>query len=63
MNKRANRILEIIWLIVALLGLGAAIHKNIHNGFRESLLFFLITLIAAAMFLMRRKLRKRSEQS
>jgi hypothetical protein len=60
MNKRINRILEIVWLVLALLGLGAAIHKSVTMGVRESSLFFLITLVAAAMYMMRRNLRLRN---
>ncbi len=61
MNKRTNRILEILWLIVAFLGLGAAIHKTVNVGLKESALFLLITFIAAAMFMIRRGMRKKSQ--
>ncbi len=58
--KRINRILEWIWLVVGLLSLGAAIHKSIHTGIRESIGFYLITLIAAVMYMIRRNLRRRA---
>jgi hypothetical protein len=55
-----NRILEIIWLIVAMLSIVAGIHKTyVDSGFRESYLFFIITFIAVLMYLFRRKLRKK----
>jgi hypothetical protein len=59
MNRRTNRILEIFWMLTAILSLGAAIHRSLFTGFRESLLFFLITIIATAMFMLRRSMRKK----
>jgi pilus assembly protein TadC len=61
MNRRIHRILEVLWLGVALLSMGAAIHKSISAGFRDSVIFFLITFIAAVMYMLRRNLRKKSE--
>ena len=61
MNRRTHRILEILWLVVALLSLGAAIHKSISTSFRESAILLLITFVAAAMYMLRRNLRKKSE--
>jgi len=60
MNKKSNRLLETFWLVAAFLSLGAAIHKSIFTGIRESSLFYLITIIAAAMYMMRRSLRKKN---
>jgi hypothetical protein len=61
MNKKTNRILEILWMVVTLLSLGATIHRIINAGLRESALFLLITFIASAMYMVRRGLRKRSQ--
>ena len=52
---------EVFWLITAVLGLGAAIHKSIFAGIRESALFILITIIAFVMFMIRRSIRKREK--
>jgi hypothetical protein len=60
MNRRTHRILEILWLVVAILGLGAAVHKTVTTGLRESAVFYLISFIAAAMFMIRRGMRKRT---
>jgi len=59
MNKRTNHILEIFWLIVAILSLFAGIHQTVTQGFGESWLFFLITLVGFMMFFLRRNLRKK----
>ena len=53
--------LEILWLTVAILSLGAVIHKSIYTGFRESAIFLLITFIAATMYMLRRNMRKKSQ--
>jgi hypothetical protein len=60
MNKKAQHILEIAWLIVALLSLGAGIHQTFHEGLMRSWLFLLIALLGFSMFFIRRNLRKRT---
>jgi uncharacterized membrane protein YfcA len=59
-KKRINLaiILEVVWFITFILCLGAAIHQTINEGFGKSILLYIITIIALAMFLMRRHLRK-----
>jgi len=59
MNKRTNHILEIVWLIVAILSLFAGIHQTFTQGFSESWLFLLIAVIGFLMFSFRRNLRKK----
>jgi len=59
MNKRTAHILEIFWLIIAILSLGAGIHQTITEGLGESWLFFLITVVGFLMFFLRRNLRKK----
>ena len=59
MNKRVSYILEIFWLVVALLSLIAGIHQTVTMGFRESWLFFIIALVGFLMFFLRRNLRKK----
>lgn len=62
MNKRIYHILEIFWLIMAVLGMIAGTHQTCTQGLRESWLFFLITLIGFAMFYLRRTLRKKQQK-
>lgn len=60
MKKKINfaLILEVIWFITFLLSLGAAIHQTFNEGFGRSILFYIVTLVALAMYFMRRHLRK-----
>jgi len=61
-NFNRNRILEIVWLIVAVLSIAAGIHKTyIEGGFRESYLFFIIAFISFLMFFFRRSMRKKDD--
>lgn len=58
-----NRILETVWLIVAILSVIAGIHKTyVDGGFRESYLFFSISVIAFLMFFFRKNLRKNERE-
>ncbi|UCG28916.1 MAG: hypothetical protein JSV24_06020 [Bacteroidales bacterium] len=57
-NIKTNRILEITWLVVAILSLLAGTHKTVREGFGESYLFFIIACIAVLMYFLRRYLRK-----
>lgn len=63
MNKKDLfflRILEISWIVISISSLLTAIHSSIYNGFvTDTILFFLISLMAFAMFLYRRNKRKR----
>lgn len=59
MNNRLYLILEIFWLVVAILALIAGIHQTYMQGLKESWLFFLIACTGFAMFYMRRTLRKK----
>jgi TM2 domain-containing membrane protein YozV len=58
MNNKINYILEIFWLIIAVLSIIAGIHQTINEGIRHSWLFFLIALIGLCMFILRRNFRK-----
>jgi TM2 domain-containing membrane protein YozV len=60
MNNKILYILEIFWLIIAVLSLFAGIHQTVNErGIRHSWLFLLIALIGFSMFLLRRNLRKK----
>jgi len=58
MKNKITYILEVAWLIVAVLSIFAGIHRTINEGLRHSWLFFLIALISLTMYLLRRNLRK-----
>ncbi len=53
----SRKILEILWLILAVLSLGAAIYQTCSDGFRESYRFFLIFLLAILVYAFRRHQR------
>jgi hypothetical protein len=53
---------EILWIAVAVMSLGAAVHKTWFFGFRNSLLFYGFVFIASAMWLLRRLVRKNREK-
>ncbi len=57
----SRKILEILWLILALLSLAAGIYQTISTGFGDSYQFFIIFLFAALVFAFRRKYRKSKE--
>jgi len=60
MSKPINalkRILEIVWLIVAILALGIAIRETMHVGFGKSYYFFLFSIVAFFFYYSRRKER------
>jgi len=61
MSKKAAHILEIFWLIIAILSLGAGIHQTYYEGISRSWLFLIITLLALGMYYLRRNLRKKTE--
>jgi hypothetical protein len=53
------RILEISWIVISFSSLLTAIHSSIYNGFvQDTILFFIISIMAFAMFLYRRNKRK-----
>lgn len=61
MNK-TNLVFEIFWLITAILGFLAGVHYIWKFGFGKSYVFFVISLLALAMYFMRRSYRKRSNK-
>jgi hypothetical protein len=54
----SRKILEILWLILAILSLGAAIFKTYSDGFRDSYQFFLIFLLAVLIYAIRKQRRR-----
>lgn len=61
MNIRAVRILEITWLIVAILSIIAGMHKTYQHGFGKSYLFFIISFISFLMYFYRRNMRMKTK--
>ena len=64
-NKTINvlkRILETLWLVVALFALAIAVRETSRVGIKESLLFFLFSGIAFFFYFIRRKQRKNMQQ-
>ena len=57
--KKKNKInsLEILWLATAILCFIAAIHQTFREGFSESYILFIFTILAIIMYLLRRYLR------
>jgi len=55
--KILKRMLETIWLIVALIALGIAIKELLTVGFKNSILYFVFSLVAFFFFFSRRKQR------
>lgn len=64
MKKKQNpsKAREILWIAIGLMTLTAAIQKTIHEGFLESIMFWIFVIISAMMFLIRRNLRKKEER-
>jgi hypothetical protein len=56
-----KHILEIVWLIVALLALGIAIRETISYGFTKNMLYYAFSAVGFFFYFSRRKQRKRAE--
>jgi membrane protein implicated in regulation of membrane protease activity len=63
MKHKLTFILEIIWLLVMVAALFAAISKTLKTGFSDSILLYVISGIAALMYGWRRYLRKSLEKN
>lgn len=57
MSNIFKKILEYTWLLIAILSLGAGIHKTYKLGFGASFVFFIMTFIAVFMYMFRRNSR------
>jgi hypothetical protein len=62
MSNVLKKILEYTWLLIALLSLGAGIHKTYKIGFGSSYPFFIMTFIAILMYMFRRNMRIAQKQ-
>ncbi len=63
MKQKLPFILEIIWFVVMIVALAAAIHRTIESGFSNNILLYVIALIALLMFASRRYIRKLQEKN
>lgn len=57
MSKLFKKILEYTWLLIAILSLGAGIHKTYKIGLGSSYAFFIMAFISVLMYMFRRNLR------
>jgi len=57
MQNKFNFIIEIVWLVIAILGLAAGVHKTVISGINESYPFFIITIISIFIYTLRRHFR------
>ncbi|MDX9845440.1 MAG: hypothetical protein RBT74_00540 [Tenuifilaceae bacterium] len=52
------RILEVVWLILAVVCLGFAIYATVTVGIDQSYMFFVLALVAVLMYFIRRHRRR-----
>ncbi|MDP4188210.1 MAG: hypothetical protein Q8905_09195 [Bacteroidota bacterium] len=60
MSEKHLKAWEVLWLVVALLCLTISIYKTFKVGLSRSLAFYLLTLLSAVIYLLRRSRRKQS---
>jgi len=53
------RMLEISWLLLALVALALSGYKLIADGFSEAVFYIIVTVVSFSMYLLRRKQRVR----
>ena len=58
MRTKLSRIVEIIWIITAILCLFAAVHQTYYEGFTKSYILFIFSVVAFIMYLLRKQMRK-----
>ncbi len=56
-NKLAKSV-EFLWIATSILCLISGIHQTIYQGFSKSYVFFIFSLLAFLMFLIKRHIRK-----
>ncbi len=57
-KNRISYSMEILWLIIALVCLLMAVKKTIFTGWRDSFMFYILSILAVLMYLLRRYVRK-----
>ena len=58
MNPKISYIIEIIWLVTAILCLLLGIRKTVEYGFSGGYIFYILSVIAFIMYSLRHYLRK-----
>jgi hypothetical protein len=58
MNKKGTIILEYVWLALTIFGVVIGSYKVATTGFKDSYVFYVIAAIAAFMYMLRRAMRK-----
>lgn len=61
MQRKMIRIMELVWLAIALFGLGGCIYFGIIKDIEQMQMFFLLTIGAGAFYAIRRRMRKRMD--
>lgn len=60
--KRHNRIMEIFWLVVAVVTFFFSVYRVTKVGFGEGYVFLFMPVVAGVLFGMRRRIRKKMEE-
>ena len=63
MNKKGTIILEFVWLALTIFGAAIGSYKVATTGFKDSYVFFIIAAISAFMYMLRRAMRKFSDNN
>ena len=58
MKRKKPNSLEMLWFATAILCFFAAVHQTYYEGFSKSYVLFIFTLLAVAMYFLRKQLRK-----
>jgi len=59
-NLQISFVMEIFWLIVFILSTAKGIYEAFSRGFKESMYFFIISVLALLLYLARKNLRKKT---
>lgn len=51
-------VMEVIWIILALICIGFGVYSTLKVGFSQSYMFFILSIVAVLMFMLRRYKRK-----
>jgi hypothetical protein len=61
MNNKAPRIFEYIWLVTSILALFTSLYSTLRLGVKNSIMMYVITMLAFAMYFMRRRMGKQNK--
>lgn len=60
--EKTNRALEIFWLLITVFAVGLAVYTIVTDGWEYGKWYIIFPLLAGAMYLFRRMLRKRYDK-